>query len=190
MKELIRKPKGRSWIFLGMLLTGFLIGVSGCGTKDTTAEPAPSAQQSTVTAQDNQGQAAERRAANPAIEAAMSIRRLQASQEMVLTSDQKDKLKPILQSLIDTTDPDQTFLQEKADAITAVLTDEQKTYLSTNSPKGNQNGKGQNEEGEPKGQPGVQPGVQPDGQGGSPNKQAGGSPQSQDIFKQVLDSLT
>lgn len=172
MKKLGKKPKGRTWILIGMLLTAVLIGVGGCGTKDTTSEPAPSTQQSTASDQEN-GQAAQQRASNPAINAAMSIRRLQANEQMVLTSDQKEKIKPILQSLIDTTDPDQTFLQEKADAITAVFTEAQKTYLSTDTPKGNPKGDGQNE----------------NGQSGAPNKQSGAAFQPQDLYKQVLDSL-
>lgn len=189
MKKLGKKPTGRSRILIGMLLTAVLIGVGGCGAKDATSEPAASTQQSTASDQENPGQADQQRAANPAINAAMSIRRLQDNEQMVLTSDQKEKIKPILQSLIDTTDPDQTFLQEKADAITAVFTEAQKTYLSTDTPKGNPKGDGQNENGQQKDKTNANPNPQPNEQSGVPNKQAGAAFQPQDLYKQVLDSL-
>ncbi|MCB8817521.1 hypothetical protein [Desulfosporosinus shakirovi] len=185
MKKIGKRTKGRSWILVGIILSAVLIGVSGCGAKDTIADPTPSSQQ-TALGQENQGQAAQQRASNPAVEAAMSIRRLQANEEMVLTGDQKEEVKPILQSLIDTADPSQTFLQEKADAMTAIFTDEQKTYLSTNTPKGSPKGNDQNERPEPR----DKPNTQSNEQGGDPNRQAGVSSQPQDIFKQVLDSLT
>lgn len=186
MKKSGVKTKGRSWILVGIILSAVLIGVSGCGAKDTSADPTPSSQQTTASGQENQGQAAQQRASNPAVKAAMSIRRLQANEQMVLTGDQKEEVKPILQSLIDTADPSQTFLQEKADAMTAIFTDEQKTYLNTNTPKGSLNGNDQNERPEPR----DKPNTQSNGQGGDPNRQAGVSSQPQDIFKQVLDSLT
>jgi len=120
---------------------------------------------------------------NPAIEAAMGIRRLQGNQQMVLTSDQKDKIKPILQLLIDTSNPSQDFLQQKADAIKAVFTEQQKTYLSTNTPKDNPKGNSQNGQEQPK--------DQPKGQNGAPHgNQTAPTGQLQDIFKQVLASLT
>ncbi|HBW35733.1 hypothetical protein [Desulfosporosinus sp. BICA1-9] len=102
---------------------------------------------------------------------------------MVLTSDQKDKIKPILQLLMDTANPSQEFLQQKAEAINAVFTEKQKTFLSTNTQKGNPSGKS------PDGT--TQPKDKPKGQSGAPDgNQTAPAGQSQDIFKQVLASLT
>ena len=72
-----------------------------------------------------------KKAQNPALKATMDISRLQRDQQNALTSDQKAKLKPILQELISTTNPSQDILQQKADAINAVFTDQQKTFLAT-----------------------------------------------------------
>ena len=189
VQRLMRKP----WLVVGMLLSLAIIGVGGCGTKAATSTPEtsststtdPSATQPTTSSQENE--AAQKPAVNPAIEAAMGIRRLQGNQQMVLTSDQKDKIKPILQLLIDTSNPSQDFLQEKADAIKAVFTDQQKTYLSTNTSKGNPDGNSQNGQEQPK----EKPRDQAKGQSGAPNgNQTARSGQSQDIFKQVLASLT
>ncbi|EGW36818.1 hypothetical protein [Desulfosporosinus sp. OT] len=194
----------RSWITVGMLMSLTIIGVVGCGSQKATTAPSTATTQSsstteasadsetqpTTSSQDNQGQTAQKPTLNPAIEAAMGIRRLQGNQQMVLTSDQKDKIKPILQLLIDTSDPSQDFLQEKADAITAVFTDQQKTYLSTNAKQGdlNQGPNGDSQNGqEPSSE---QPKDQPKGQNGVPNGKASPSGQPQDIFKQVLASLT
>ncbi|ODA39487.1 hypothetical protein [Desulfosporosinus sp. BG] len=189
----------RSWITVGMLMSLTIIGVVGCGSQkatttqssSTTEASADSEMQPTTSSQDNQGQTSQKLTLNPAIEAAMGIRRLQGNQQMVLTSDQKDKIKPILQLLIDTSNPSQDFLQEKADAITAVFTDQQKTYLSTNAkqgdPNGGPNGDSQNGQ-EPSSE---QPKDQSNGQNGVPNGKASvPSSQPQDIFKQVLASLT
>ncbi|MDR3585849.1 MAG: hypothetical protein P4L59_11075 [Desulfosporosinus sp.] len=202
----LRKP----WIVVGMLLSLVIIWVGGCGSKTATSTPAASTTQSTTSAQSNpsaqasttapdassasatqlttssqetQGQTAQKPTLNPAVEAAMGIRRLQDNQQMALTSDQKDKIKPILQLVVDTTNPSQDFLQQKADAIKAVFTDQQKTYLSTNTPKGNPNGNSQNGQDQPK--------DQTEGQSGVPKgDQTAPSGQLQNIFKQVLASLT
>ena len=191
VQKLMKKP----WLVLGMLLSLAIIGVGGCGAKAVTSSPETSststadasATQPTTSSQENQGQTAQKPAVNPAIEAVMGIRRLQGNQQMVLTSDQKDKIKPILQLLIDTSNPSQDFLQEKADAIQAVFTDQQKTYLSTNTAKGNPNGNSQNGQEQPKEQPNDQTKVQNGAPNGNLTARSG---QSQDIFKQVLASLT
>jgi hypothetical protein len=167
----VRKLKRKSWLVAGMLLSLAIMGVGGCGAKAATSS------------QETQGQTAQKPALNPAVEAAMGIRRLQDNQQTVLTSDQKTTIKPILQLIIDTSNPSQDFLQQKADAIQAVFTDAQKTYLSTNTQKGNPNGNSQNGQEQPK--------DQTKGQNGAPNgNQTAPSGQSQDIFKQVLASLT
>ena len=202
VQNLTRHPK--HWLAVGMLLSLAVIGVGGCGSQKTTSTPTEAATQSSsttpdasasatqpaTTSQENQGQTTQKPALNPAVEAAMGIRRLQDNQQMVLSSDQKTKIKPILQLLIDTSNPSQDFLQEKADAITAIFTDQQKTYLSTNTPNapkgnptGNQSGNSQSGQEQPKDQTKGQNGA-PEGNKGAP------SAQLQDIFKQVLASLT
>lgn len=186
----------KPWITAGMILSLAVIGIGGCGSQNASSATSAAAKQSTAASQDtsetqssasnqaNQGQTAQKPAQNPAIEAAMGIRRLQSNQQMALTSDQKAKIKPILQLLIDTTNPSQDFLQEKANAITALFTDQQKTYLSTNPQKGNSkeapNGDNQAKPQEP-------PTDQKSASNGANRDPAS---RSQDIFKQALQSLT
>ncbi|MDR3601514.1 MAG: hypothetical protein P4L49_13715 [Desulfosporosinus sp.] len=192
VRKLTRKP----WMAVGILLSLAIIGVGGCGSKTATSTPAAATTQSTSTqasattsdasstsATGQDAQTANKPTLNPAIEAAMGIRTLQSNEQMVLTSDQKDKIKPILQLLIDTSSPTQDFLQQKADAIKAVFTDQQKTYLSTNTPQANPNGNGQNGQTPPKDQTKGQNGT-------STGNKTAPSGQSQDIFKQILASLT
>jgi len=174
------------WIIIGILSLLMLIGVSGCGTSQATSTQ-PTSQEQNNQGQPDQGQ----RTINPAMQAAMEIRRLQISQDYALTSDQKDKIKSILQELISTTNPTQDFLQQKADAINAVLTDNQKSFLATrpdsqggnpNRDKSNANNSNENN----------QNGNSPNGnnQHGGPdgNKQAG-PPNPQAVYQEVLDSL-
>jgi hypothetical protein len=187
----VQKSTRTHWLVVGIVLSLAVIGVDGCGTKDATSSPATSSTQSaspsttdaTTSSQQTQGQTALKPDLNPAIEAAMSIRRLQDNQQTVLTSDQKATIKPILQTLIDTSSPSQDFLQQKADAISAVFTDAQKTYLSTNTQKDKPDGNGQKGQEPPKDQTNEQNRA-PSGNQTAP------SGQSQDIFKQVLASLT
>ncbi|HWQ41667.1 MAG TPA: hypothetical protein VN456_06480 [Desulfosporosinus sp.] len=177
----VQKLKIKPWVVVGMLLSLTIIGVGGCGTKATTAATSGTevTQATAATAQKS--------ALNPAIEAAMGIRRLQDNQATVLTSEQKAKIKPILQTLIDTSSPTQDFLQKKADAIKAVFTDAQKTYLSTNTQKDKPAGNSQKGQGEAK----EPPSDQAKGQSGAPSgNQTAPTDKSQDIFKQVLASLT
>ncbi|AET69081.1 hypothetical protein Desor_3601 [Desulfosporosinus orientis DSM 765] len=190
-----KKLKGRSVIIIGVLLSALVIGVSGCGTKDTQSEVPSSTQQSNTEGQNMQKDGGQRQTLNPAVEAAMSIRRLQANEEVALTSEQKEAVKPILQSLIDTTDPSEDFLKEKGEAIEAVFTEDQKTYLSTNAPQGGNQGDRQN--GQPMGEPKDQSQDQGNneakdqsqGEKGAPDKNTPPSFQSKDIFQEVLDSL-
>jgi len=182
IRGLSKKPV----IVVGMLLSLAIVGVGGCGAKAATTATSTadtSATQVTTSSQETQGQTATKQALNPAIEAAMGIRRLQANQETVLTSDQKTKIKPILQTLIDTTSPTQDFLQQKADAIKAVYTDAQKTYLSTNTQKDKPAGNSQTGQEPPKDQTKGETGA-PKGDKTAP------SGQIENIFKQVLASLT
>lgn len=184
----LRKPS----LIIGSLLLVAMIGVSGCSSSNTTSD------QSTTQTQSNQGQTKQgqpgqgQRTRNPAEMAAMEIRRLQSNQQNALTSDQKDKIKPILQDLINETNPSQDFLQQKADAINAVLTDQQKSYLKTatqrpskGSNQNNQNSNTQNNQNNSNGNNGN--GVKP--QGGANGQQPRGTFNPQDIYKQVLDAL-
>jgi len=191
VKKTTRKP----WLVVGILLSLSVFGVGGCGTKAVTSSPDTSsiqsstssadgaATQDTTSSQENQSQNDQKPVLNPAIEATMSIRLLQENQQMVLSSDQKNSIKPILQLLIDTSNPSQEFLQQKAEAINAVFTEQQKTFLSTNTKKGNPNGKSPDGTTQVKDREKVQSGA-PTGNQPAP---AG---QSQDIFTQVLASLT
>jgi len=176
---ILGKPK----MLVGILLMAVLIGTSGCSASKATAAQA-------TPGQSGQGQ----RVRNPAQQAATEIRRLQSDPQNALTSEQKVKIRPILEELIKTSNPSQDVLQQKADAINAVLTEPQKSYLTTqkassggrpsgnspsgnspnpNSPNGNNSTKGDN----------------PQGGGASAGKQNGGTFNPQDIYQQVLDSL-
>ncbi len=177
-----QKSKIKPWMVVGMLLSLTVIGVGGCGTKTITSETTTTAETVATPA------TAQKPALNPAIEAAMGIRRLQNNQATVLTSDQKAKIKPILQTLIDTASPSQDFLQQKGDAITAVFTEAQKAYLSTNTQKDRPDGNSQKGKGQGESEP---PTDGTKGQNGAPSgNQTAPSDKSQDIFTQVLASLT
>jgi hypothetical protein len=183
------KPKAtpkKPWLIVGSLLILVMIGTAGCGSSGTST-------QSTSQAQTNQGQANQgqpgqgQRVRNPAQQAAMEIRRLQNNQQNALTSDQKAKIKPILQDLINTASPSQDFLQQKADAINAVLTAQQKSYLATATKRpgngNNQNSNSQSNQSNSKGN--NNSGVKTQGGNGGQR----GSFNPQDIYQQVLDSL-
>jgi len=177
----VHKSNKKPLIVVGMLLSLAIIGVGGCGSTTPTSSPATSTTQSSTATPPASG-TAQRTAQNPAQKAAMEISRLQRDQQNALTSDQKAKIKPILQELISTPNPSAAILQEKADAINAVLTDQQKTFLATprtaNGTKPNTtppNGNSTN-------------GNNPQGRSGG--KQAGSAPKPQDMYQRVLDSLT
>ena len=132
--------KKNTYLISGILLLLVAVGASGCGSN--TAATASTSSSSTGSAASSASQAAQGQsdqqssdatggaiASNPALQTVMEMRRLQGSDQMVLTSDQKTKLKPLVQSLIDTSNPTQDFLQQQADAMSALLTDQQKTYL-------------------------------------------------------------
>ncbi|WP_407313126.1 hypothetical protein [Desulfosporosinus sp. SB140] len=187
IKKTLRKPS----LLLGSLLLIAVIGVSGCSSSNANSaqstDQSQTNQSKTTQGQSGQGQ----RTRNPAQQAAMEIRRLQSDQQNALTSEQKDKLKPILQDLINTTSPSQDFLQQKADAIKAVFTDQQKSFLATppqrpakgnnqnSNNQSNQNNQNQNSQNNSNGN---------NKQGGA-NGQTRGTFNPQDIYKQILDSL-
>ena len=182
----VQKPIRKHWLAVGLVLSLAIGGVGGCGATSTAEATKTQTTTSTTTStssQESQSQTAQKPTLNPAIEAAMGIRRLQSNQQTVLTTDQKDKIKPILQTLIDTSSPSQEFLQQKADAINAVFTDAQKTYLSANDQKGRPDGNSQNGQEPPKDQT-------KEKQRAPKGDQAAPSGQMENIYKQVLASLT
>jgi hypothetical protein len=181
----IHKSTKKPLIIAGMLMSLAIIGVGGCGSTTPTSSPTTpvaAVAQPSSSNQQNQGQTAQRPAQNPAQKAAMEISRLQRDQQNALTSDQKAKVKPILQELISTPNPSPAILQQKADAINAVLTDQQKTFLAAprtpNGNKPNTNGTSGNSVNGNK------------SQGGTGGKQAGSAPKPQDMYQRILDSLT
>ncbi|MDR3540940.1 MAG: hypothetical protein P4L69_08280 [Desulfosporosinus sp.] len=184
------KSTKKPLIVAGMFLSLAIIGIGGCGATTPTSAPATSTTQSstatpsvsgTQPSSSSQGQTDQKPTQNPAFKATMDISRLQRDQQNPLTSDQKAKIEPILQDLISTLNPSQDILQQKADAINAVFTDQQKTYLATpRTPNGNKqntnnpNGNSTN-------------GNKPQGETGS--KHTGSAPNPQAMYQQVLDSL-
>jgi len=187
MKSESQRISKKSWITVGILLLVVLIGADGCSASKATpaaTTPAPATTQQPTT----QGQAAQgQRVRNPALQAAMEIRRLQSDTQNALTSDQKDKLKPILQELISTSDPSQEVLQQKADAINAVLTDQQKTALTkARTPNGNNQNANSGTASPTQKTPTQGGGGTGAGTGG---KQAGSQVTPQAMYQQVLDSL-
>lgn len=133
--------------------------------------------------------------------AAREVSRLQNDSQVALTSDQKSKIKPILQELIDTANPSQDFLQQKADAINAAFTDAQKTFLNTRNQNNGNNPNGQNSNGNnsssnssnansPNGSDSTGNAPNNHGSGYQNNNQNRQQLQPQDIYKQVLNLLT
>jgi hypothetical protein len=195
MQKNFKVPKTlrRSSLIIGSLLLAVLLGVSGCGSSNSTSAQTSSQSQTnqgqTTQGQNGQGQ----RTRNPAQQAAMEIRRLQSNQQNALTSDQKEKIKPILQELISTTTPSQDFLQQKADAINAVLTDQQKSYLASVTQKpakrNNQNSNNQNSNSNTQANQNGNKQNASSPQGGTNGQQTRGTFNPQEIYQQVLDSL-
>ncbi|HBP64812.1 MAG TPA: hypothetical protein DD730_11175 [Desulfosporosinus sp.] len=105
-KTQLRKSTKRTWIVVGTLLSLAIIGVGGCGTQPTSSNP------------QNQRQNVQRTAQNPAQQAAMEISRLQKDPQYMLTTEQKNKIKPILQELISTSNPSADILQQKLTQLT------------------------------------------------------------------------
>ena len=189
-----QKSSKKSLLVAGVLLSATLVAVGGCGTSTTSsASPASSSAAASTTssstqsgsAQQSQGQTSQRPAANPALRVVMEIRRLESNQQYALTSDQKAKLKPILQSLISTTNPTQDVLQQKADAITAIFTTQQTTFLKTRptrpqgtKPNGSNSPNGANS-----------PSTSNGSTGRSGAKRSGQNFNPQTIYQDVLNSL-
>jgi len=122
---------------------------------------------------------------NPAVQAAMGLMRLQRDPKLALTAEQKAKLIPVLQDLINTKNPSQEFLKQKAGLITGALTDEQQNLVNSarqNMPQGGQGQRSQGGQGGWNGQ---------SNQGGLTQQGRTGqvSMQPQAIYEQVLKSL-
>lgn len=136
--KLLHKPKKMA---AGTIIT-FLIafGIAGCGTQQAASTQQTQSQstqnQSAQTQTDQEQKNPDQMSANPAVKAAMDVLQLQRSQQVVLTSEQSNTIKPILQELISTSNPTDDVLQTKADAITGVFTDQQKSFLAQ-GPGGN-----------------------------------------------------
>ena len=187
--------KRNPYLISGALLLMVAMGASGCGS--STSAPASTTSGSSTPTQTTQTQTNQQSgqaqkgpmASNPALRTAMEIRRLQDNSQLALTSDQKAKLKPILQNLINTSNPSQDFLQQQSDAMNALLTDQQKSYLTqpgthqpnaTNSNGSHQNNNNQNNNGR--------------NRASSKGSQNGNQPrpsfQPKDIYQQLLNSLS
>jgi hypothetical protein len=134
---MFKKKFPRFWTSILIVMLILLSCCSGCSSAATAAQQDKASKQQA--AADQSGTSARQPAQprdgkgnelNPAVQAAMDILRLQKSTDAALTSEQKSTLKPILTELINATDPDSTYLQEKAEAIRAVFTDTQKSFLT------------------------------------------------------------
>ncbi|HVJ49290.1 hypothetical protein [Desulfitobacterium sp.] len=123
-----KEGKPKPVALIGVLLLLVVVIATGCSSQQTSS----GTQNQSQTTQANQGQ----RQSNPAVKATRDITRLQQNTQTVFTSDQVSQLKPLLQALIDTSNPTSDFLQAKADSITAIFTEQQKTAL-TQKPSGN-----------------------------------------------------
>lgn len=181
----------KSRVAFGVILALTLIGAGGCGSNTTaaTSSTSTSSTSATTTASTQQAQGQTARGQlfnNPAIRAAMDIRRLENNQQAALTSDQKTKLKPILQTLINTANPSQDFLQKEADAINAVFTTQQKSLLTQRRPPQGNNQNGNTPSGTS--QSGTKANTS-NPQHRTRNNQNGQAMQPKDIYQQVLNSL-
>lgn len=182
-------------ILTGALVLLVALGTSGCGSSNTTTT------QQANSSQTNPGQAGQRQnQRNPALQAANELRRLQNDSQMALSSDQKEKVKPILQDLINTANPTSDYLQKQADAINTLLTDAQKNYLTSSRPNGNNNSNNRNSTGNNpnNGNNGNMNGNPPGGNNPNPNNRPNGAPNNngngrafdaKTIYQQVLDLL-
>lgn len=129
----------KSLFIAGTLLVLITLGTAGCGSTSSNSQTSSNSANSSQM----QGQAGPKQGQrNPALQAANEVRRLQNDTQMALSSDQKTKLKPILQDLINTTNTTSDYLQKQADTINALLTDQQKNYLTSSRPNGGNNSNG------------------------------------------------
>lgn len=184
----------KSKIIAGALLLFITLGASGCGSSNAAAQQTNSSQTNANQTSPKQSQR------NPAMQAANELRRLQNDPQMALSSDQKGKLKPILQDLINTANPTTDDLQKQADAINALLTDTQKSYLASSRPNGNNKNNPNNTNSTGNNTNGNNPNPNPSGKNspngnnrpnGTPNNNGNGrSFDAKTIYQQVLDLIS
>lgn len=132
MSQEIKQPLAytvKKQIIVSVLLIFVIVAITGCSSQ-TANEPTEIQTKTaqTQTTQDQTGK--EKGSRNPSVKAAMDIMMLQNNPDLVLTSAQCTAISPILQELIDTSDPSDEFLQEKAAAITELFNEAQKTFLT------------------------------------------------------------
>lgn len=183
----------KSKIIAGTLLLFIALVASGCGSSNAAAT-----QQTSQTNPKQAGQGQNQR--NPALQAASELRRLQNDPQMALSSDQKEKLKPLLQDLINTDNPAPDYLQKQADAINALLTNTQKSYLASSRPNGNNKNNSNNTNSAGNKTNGNNPASNPSGQNapngnnrpsGTPNNNGKGrSFDAKTIYQQALDLIS
>lgn len=221
----IRAAHFKKALAVGALLVFTVASASGCGsqksTETTKLQSVNKTSQAEQTQKTKTNQTAQSKktassqtvkiadqkpgVSNPAVKAALDIIRIQRSQQAALTIAQCTAIKPILQELINASNPTQEFLQQKAESINAQLTEQQKTFLTQKlqgaQPQGGNPPSGTNAAAPPIGAPnGNPPGGNPPG-GSSPNgssdKTQTGIPDSNprpnmqpsDIYKQALTLL-
>lgn len=190
-KRIKSQSTKKSKIIAGALLLFIALGASGCGSSSAAAQQTNSSQTNANQTGPKQSQR------NPAMQAANELRRLQNDPQMALSSDQKEKLKPILQDLINAANLTSDDLQKQADAINALLTDPQKSYLANSRPNGNNsnnrnsagnNANGSNPNSNPSGQNAPNGNNRPNG---TPNNNGNGrSFDAKTIYQQVLDLIS
>lgn len=116
-------------ILSGVLFLLIMTAAAGCSSQKAT-ETTQLEKTNTSAQTSNTRNAAEKGQANPAVKAAMDIIMLQRNTDLALTSAQCTSIKPLLEELIAAADPSDELLQNKADAITKLFTEEQKTFLN------------------------------------------------------------
>lgn len=193
MKKLVQSwgRSKKSILIVGTLLLLISIGTAGCGSStansQTNSNPSNSSQTQTQ-AGARQGQR------NPALQAVNELRRLQNDSQMALSSDQKSKLKPILEDLINTTNPTSDYLQKQADAINALITDQQKSYLTNSRPNRNNANNGNNNSASNNAKSNSAESTAPNGNNqpnGAPNNRGNGQPfDAKTMYQQVLDLIS
>ncbi|RNC28478.1 MAG: hypothetical protein AWM53_01458 [Candidatus Dichloromethanomonas elyunquensis] len=169
-----------------LLLLTFItaFGISGCGSQSASTQQTQSQSGKDPAANSQSGQGQGRMQMNPATRAAMEVIQLQRNQQAALSSDQISKIKPVLQELMNTSNPTDDFLQKEAAVITGVFTDQQKSLLAQRPERNNSNNNNNSNNGGYNQAP-------PNGTNPPDRNQPGNrEPFSvQDIYQQALDAL-
>lgn len=128
-KEKTQKQFGVSKkIMTGVLFLLIMAVAAGCSSQK--ASETAQLEKTNTPARTGNTQTAGKGHSNPAVKAAMDIIMLQRNADVALTSAQSTSIKPILEELIAAADPSDELLQNKANAITKLFTEEQKTFLN------------------------------------------------------------